>query len=57
MATDKQIAEMLDISLVDAQAIVTYRDKVKGFKSIEDMKSVPNVDTKKIDAKKDHLIF
>jgi competence protein ComEA len=57
MATDKQIAEMLDISLEDAKAIVTYRDKVKGFKSIEDMKSVPNVDTRKIDAKKDHLIF
>jgi competence protein ComEA len=57
MATDKQIAEMLGISLEDAQAIITYRDKVKGFKSIEDMKSVPNVDTKKIDAKKDHLIF
>ena len=57
MATDKQIAEMLGISLEDAQAIITYRDKVKGFKSIDDMKAVPNVDTKKIDAKKDHLIF
>lgn len=57
MATDKQIAEMLDMSLDDAKAIITYRDKVKGFKSIEDLKSVPNVDTKKIDAKKDHLIF
>jgi len=57
MATDKQIADMLEISLDDAKAIITYRDKVKGFKSIEDMKSVPNVDTKKIDAKKDHLIF
>jgi competence protein ComEA len=57
MATDKQIADMLGISLEDAKAITTYRDKVKGFKSIEDMKSVPNVDAKKIDAKKDHLIF
>lgn len=57
MATDKQIADMLDISLEDAKAIITYRDKIKGFKSIDDMKSVPNVDTKKIDAKKDHLIF
>lgn len=57
MATDKQIAEMLEISIEDAQAIIAYRDKVKGFKSIEDMKSVPNVDAKKIDAKKDRLIF
>ena len=57
MATDKQIAALLDISLDDAKAIVAYRDKVKGFKSLEDMKMVPNVDTKKIDAKKDQLVF
>ena len=57
MATDKQIAAVLEISVDDAKAIVAYRDKIKGFKSIEDMKSVPNVDTKKIDAKKDSLIF
>ena len=41
----------------DAKAIVAYRDKVKGFKSLEDMKAVPNVDAKKIDAKKDQLVF
>lgn len=57
MATDKQIAAVLGISLEDAQAIVAYRDKVKGFKSLEELKSVPNVDTKKIDANKDHLVF
>jgi competence protein ComEA len=57
MATDKQIAAVLEISADDAKAIVAYRDKIKGFKSIEEMKSVPNVDTKKIDAKKDSLIF
>jgi len=57
MATDKQIADILEISLDDAKAIVAYRDKQKGFKSIEDMKQVPNVDAKKIDAKKDRLIF
>jgi competence protein ComEA len=57
MATDKQIAAVLDISLDDAKVIVAYRDQVKGFKSLEDMKMVPNVDTKKIDAKKDQLVF
>jgi competence protein ComEA len=57
MATDKQFATVLEISQDDAKAIVTYRDKQKGFKSIDDMKKVPNVDTKKIDAKKDRLIF
>jgi competence protein ComEA len=57
MATDKQIAATLGISLEDAAAIVAYRDKVKGFKSLDDMKKVPNVDAKKIDANKDHLVF
>lgn len=57
MATDKQLSDTLEISLDDAKAIVAYRDKVKGFKSLEDMKTVPNVDTKKIDAKKDQLVF
>ncbi len=57
MATDKQIAATLGISLEDAKAIIAYRDKVKGFKSLEELKAVPNVDTKKIDANKDHLVF
>ena len=57
MATDKQLSDVLGISLDDAKAIVAYRDKVKGFKSLEDMKAVPNVDAKKIDAKKDQLVF
>lgn len=57
MATDKQLADILEISVDDAKAIIVYRDKIKGFKSIEEMKSVPNVDAKKIDAKKDHLVF
>ena len=57
MATDKQLADVLGISQDEAKAIVDYRDKVKGFQSIDDMKKVPGVDTKKIDAAKDHLIF
>jgi competence protein ComEA len=57
MATDQQIADTLGISLDDAKAMVAYRDKIKGFNSIEDMKKVPNVDAKKIDANKDKLIF
>jgi competence protein ComEA len=57
MATDKQLADVLGISLDDAKAMVAYRDKAKGFNSIEDMKMVPNVDAKKIDAKKDQLVF
>jgi len=57
MATDKQLAALLDISQDDAKAIIAYRDKIKGFKSIDEMKQVPGVDAKKIDAKKDNLVF
>ena len=57
MATGKQISDVLGISLDDANAIVAYRDRVKGFKSLEDMKAVPKVDAKNIDAKKDQLVF
>jgi competence protein ComEA len=56
-ATDQQFANILQISIDDAKAIVAYRDKVGDFKSIDDLKRVPNVDTKKIDAKKDNLVF
>jgi competence protein ComEA len=57
MATAKQFAATLEISQADGQAIVEYRDKQKGFKSIDDLKKVPNIDTNKVDAKKDHLVF
>ena len=56
-ATDEQIAKILEISIDDAKAIVSYRDKNGDFKSIDDLKRVPNVDIKKIDAKKDNLVF
>jgi len=57
MATDKQIAQVLEISVDDAKAIVAYRDNAKGFQSLEDMKRVPGVDVKKLEAKKDRLVF
>lgn len=56
-ATDQQFANILGISIDDAKAIIAYRDKNGDFKSIDDLKRVPNVDTKKIDAKKDNLVF
>jgi competence protein ComEA len=47
------------LSLPRSQAalIVQYRTKNGDFKSIEDLKKVPGVDTAKIEAKKDRLIF
>ena len=57
MASDKQFATVLGVSEDEAKAIVAYRDKIKGFKTIDDMKKVPNIDAAKLDAKKANLIF
>lgn len=57
MATEKQLTDVLGISPDEAKAIIVVRDKEKGFKTIDDLKKVPNVDVKKIDAKKDVLVF
>ena len=56
-ATDQEFAATLGIPLEQAKAIVDYRDKNKGFNSLEDLKKVPGVDAAKIEANKDKLIF
>jgi len=40
-----------------AAAIIEYRTKHGGFKSIEDLKKVPGIDPAGIEAKKDVLVF
>jgi competence protein ComEA len=40
-----------------AALIIQYRTQNGDFKSIEDLKKVPGVDTAKIEAKKDRLVF
>jgi len=47
----------LSLKRSEAAAIIEYREKNGNFKSIEDLKKVPNVDAAKIEAKKDRLIF
>jgi competence protein ComEA len=55
--TASQLASHLGLSDKDAAAIVSYREKNGSFKSIDDLKKVPSIDTKKIDDKKDDLSF
>lgn len=40
-----------------ASAIIRYRDANGPFKTIEDLKKVPGIDTAKVDARKSRLIF
>ena len=56
-ATAAQLETGLALSAKDADAIVQYRAKNGDFKSIDDLKKVPGVDTAKLDAKKNQLAF
>jgi competence protein ComEA len=56
-ATSAQISTALGISADDAKSIVTFRDKTGSFKTLDDLKKVPNIDTKNVDARKDRITF
>ena len=56
-ATAKDLESGLELSAKDAEAIVHYREDKGTFKSVEDVEKVPGVDAKKIEAKKDRLMF
>jgi competence protein ComEA len=56
-ATAAQLQSGLGLSPTEAEAVIEYRKKNGDFKSIDDLKKVPAVDAKKLDAKKDQLAF
>jgi competence protein ComEA len=47
----------LSLRRSQAAAVIQYRKKNGDFKTIEDLKKVPGIDTEKIDAKKDRITF
>jgi competence protein ComEA len=47
----------LSLPRSQAAAIVQYRTQHGDFKSIEELEKVPGVDVKKIEAKRDRLLF
>jgi competence protein ComEA len=56
-ATAAQLESGLGLSTAEAEAVIEYRKKNGDFKSIDDLKKVPDIDAKKLDAKKDRLAF
>jgi competence protein ComEA len=46
-----------EISTKSAEAIVRYREEKGDFKSLDDLKKVPDVDATRIEARKDRLEF
>jgi competence protein ComEA len=56
-ATAKSLEAELELTTKEAEAIVAYRDRNAPFKSLDDLKKVPGVDPKKVDAAKDWVAF
>jgi competence protein ComEA len=56
-ATSAQLQSGLGLTATEADAVIAYRKKNGDFKTIDDLKKVPDLDAKKVDAKKDHLAF
>ena len=56
-ATAIELESVLLLLRKQAAAVIQYRDKTGGFKTIEDVKKVPGVDVKKIEAAKDRISF
>jgi hypothetical protein len=56
-ATAVQLESVLELLRRESAAFIEYREKVKGFKSLDDMKNIPGVPFKKIESKKDVITF
>jgi competence ComEA-like helix-hairpin-helix protein len=52
-----EIKAILELTAKEASAIVAYRDANGSFKQWQDLQKVPEIDAKKIEAKKDLLAF
>ena len=56
-ATAIELESGLSLRRSQAAAVLAYRAKNGDFKSIDDLKKVPNIDAEKIEAKKDRITF
>ena len=56
-ATPVELESVLLLLRKEAAAVIAYREKNGLFKSADDLKKVPGIDAKKIDAQKDRLYF
>jgi competence protein ComEA len=56
-AAAEELATVLELPPAGASAIVEYREKNGNFKSLDDLKKVPELDWKAIESKKDRLDF
>jgi competence protein ComEA len=56
-ATAIELESRLSLRRSQAKLVIAYREKNGNFKSIEDLKKVPDLDVSKFEAKKDQITF
>ena len=56
-ASAKDLETGLELTTKESEAIVSYRESKGDFKTLDDLKKVPGLDTVKIESKKDRLEF
>ncbi len=56
-ATPVELEAVLGLTKAESAAVIAYRTEKGDFKTIDDVKAVPGVDAKKIEAKKARLAF
>jgi competence protein ComEA len=56
-ATAWNLRNWMNFSEKQANAVVDYRKQNGDFKTLDDLKKVPGLDAKMLDAKKDHITF
>jgi competence protein ComEA len=56
-AAAAELESGLGLSGKEAAALVKYRTDKGSFKTLDDLKKVPELDFKKIEAQKDHIVF
>lgn len=56
-ASSKDLQTGLDFSAKEAEALIQYRERNGNYKSLDDLKKVPGLDSKKLDAIKERLSF
>jgi competence protein ComEA len=56
-ASARQLTAVLEISNSDAEAIVQYRKEKGAFKDWPDLRKVPGIDLKKLEERKDRVVF
>jgi competence protein ComEA len=56
-ATSVELESVLLLLRKEAAAVIAYRERNGLFKNVDDLKKVPGIDVKKVDAQKDRLYF